>query len=277
MSVEEYRGLLSELFSAGVPSRREDGVIYSRRMVRDQQERDCAADRQRRHRSNAPVTPMSQEEVRSQRSEVRDRGQSKPAAKPAPPADPRYQPFVDFAYGSFEAKHGQKPHWSARDFKSLKALLGQSQTLALTELERRWNHYSASTEPFTAKQGDSLAYFCAKFDSFIDGPILAGKGNSNGKLVGADLARHNAAALGFTGGNDLIREWLFRFGINFQRGLVVSSAVARNVPEEWSPMSCVRCLSAPCGPVSFFPQLRKSSPPLKHPRKPTSRMNGRRY
>ena len=67
-SVEEYRNLLADLFSAGVPARTAEGVIYSRRMVRDQQERDSAADRQRRHRSHAPVTPTSQgeSEVRGQ-------------------------------------------------------------------------------------------------------------------------------------------------------------------------------------------------------------------
>jgi hypothetical protein len=56
-SVEEYRNLLAELFAAGVPSRTPEGVIYSRRMVRDQQERDAGAERVRRHR--ASVTPLS--------------------------------------------------------------------------------------------------------------------------------------------------------------------------------------------------------------------------
>jgi hypothetical protein len=67
-TVEEYRNLLAELFSAGVPSRTAEGVIYSRRMVRDQQERDSGVVRQRRHRSNALVTPSSQgeSEVRGQ-------------------------------------------------------------------------------------------------------------------------------------------------------------------------------------------------------------------
>ncbi len=69
-TVEEYRALLAELFSAGVPSRTTGGVIYSRRMVRDQKDRDSVAERQRRHRSHAPVTPMSREEVRSHKSEV---------------------------------------------------------------------------------------------------------------------------------------------------------------------------------------------------------------
>jgi hypothetical protein len=97
------------------------------------------------------------------------------AAKPAAPGDPRFQPFVDFAYRSFEAKHGQKPTWNGKDFNGLKALLKRNPNLTPAELERRWAHYAGSTEPFTAKQGDSLAYFCAKFDSFIDGPIYGPK------------------------------------------------------------------------------------------------------
>jgi hypothetical protein len=47
-----------------------EGIIYNRRMVRDQQARDSAADRQRKHRSHALVTPVSQVEVRSHKSEV---------------------------------------------------------------------------------------------------------------------------------------------------------------------------------------------------------------
>jgi hypothetical protein len=202
VSIEEYRGLLAELFSAGVPSRRPDGVIYSRRMVRDQQARDATAARVRRHRerSNGLVTPMSQGEVRSHRSEVRR--ESKPAEKPTRTADPRFQSFFDFAFQSYQRKHGQAPNWSGKDRKNLTALLRQNQTLTPPELERRWNHYTASTELFTGKQGDSLAYFCTKFDSFIDGPILAGpsRGNGSAKLTGTELARHNAAALGFTNG-----------------------------------------------------------------------------
>lgn len=63
-NVDEFRNLVAELFSAGVPSRTAAGVIYSRRMVRDQENRDSDAERQRKHRSYAPVTPMSHEEVR---------------------------------------------------------------------------------------------------------------------------------------------------------------------------------------------------------------------
>jgi hypothetical protein len=66
-NVEEYRNLLAELFDAGVPSRTAEGVIYCRRMVRDQIEREGAAERKRQSRaSHASVTPLSQGEVRSQ-------------------------------------------------------------------------------------------------------------------------------------------------------------------------------------------------------------------
>lgn len=152
VSVEDYRGLLAELFSAGVPRRRPDGVIYSRRMVRDQQARDDAAVRVRRHRgrSNGLVTLMLQ-------GEVRGRTESKPATKPARPAEPRFQAFVNFAFRSYERKHGQAPNWTGKDFKNLTDPLDRNPTLAPAELERRWNHYTASTEPFTTKQGDSLA------------------------------------------------------------------------------------------------------------------------
>jgi hypothetical protein len=49
---EEYLSLLSELDDAGVFSRSSDGIVFSRRMVRDAAERSKNADRQRRFRRN---------------------------------------------------------------------------------------------------------------------------------------------------------------------------------------------------------------------------------
>ena len=120
------------------------------------------------------------------------------AAKPAPPADPRFQPFLEFAYGAFEAKHGQKPTWTGKDFKALSALLSGNKGLGADELQRRFRNFLSSTEPFTQKQGDALGYFCAHVDSFLAGPILAlpQKGASNGKPTATDLAIQNARVLG---------------------------------------------------------------------------------
>ena len=65
----QYETLLSELADAGVPSRTPNGVIYSRRMARDAQERAVAAERQRRKREKKchgtvtdAVTPLSESE-----------------------------------------------------------------------------------------------------------------------------------------------------------------------------------------------------------------------
>lgn len=49
----EYETLLTELDASGVPSRTQDSIIYSRRMVRDATERANAAERQRRFKSHA--------------------------------------------------------------------------------------------------------------------------------------------------------------------------------------------------------------------------------
>lgn len=71
------RSALAELFDKGVLSRRRNGAIYSRRMVRDEERRKASTDRQRVCRSKQSrdshddVTLMSQGEVRSQKLEVR--------------------------------------------------------------------------------------------------------------------------------------------------------------------------------------------------------------
>lgn len=59
---EQYATLLAELDAAGVPSRTPEGIIFSRRMVRDAQEREAARKRKQKERSrdsHADVTPLS--------------------------------------------------------------------------------------------------------------------------------------------------------------------------------------------------------------------------
>ncbi len=118
------------------------------------------------------------------------------AAQAAPPTDPRYQPFVDFAYKTFQEKRKVKPTWLGKDFEHLRVLLKANATLNTAELEKRWWNYLESTEPFTSKQGDSLGYFASRCDSFADGPILKPIGGSNGKSTLANIAEKNWAALG---------------------------------------------------------------------------------
>jgi hypothetical protein len=110
------------------------------------------------------------------------RKRQKPAA--TPPADFRRTPFIDVAYKSYERKHGRKPLWQGKDWTGLAAFLkGHStESLPLERLMVLWENYSASTDPFIAKQGDSLAYFCSNINQFQNGPILAIEGRRHGKL-----------------------------------------------------------------------------------------------
>ena len=136
---------------------------------------------------------------------VEGRREKKTKAKPpaSPPADPRHQPFVDFAFESFRSKHSRAPIWNGKDWQNLKALLREHnpETLPLERLKALWENFAASTEPFTKKQGGSLAYFCTNPDKFADGPILAAarKGESNG-INRTDNLREVGMSLTWQGG-----------------------------------------------------------------------------
>ena len=121
----------------------------------------------------------------------------------SPPADSRFQPLVKFAFEAFERKHRQKPTWGGKDYKSLSEMLANNKHLDVNELQERFGHYLASTEPFTRKQGGSLGYFCMHVDSFLDGPILAnlGKRETNGNPNVSDNIRATLEAFRATDPN----------------------------------------------------------------------------
>jgi hypothetical protein len=138
---------------------------------------------------------------REERVERKEKKES-PAAKPTPPADARYHPFYQFASGSYTSKHGQQPIWVGKDRNGLKSLLKnqRAENLPLERLKTNWRNFLTSTEPFTVKQFDSLAYFCSNIDKFSDGPILAtlGKGinGTSKRLTGDALTVANLKAAG---------------------------------------------------------------------------------
>jgi len=144
------------------------------------------------HAQDAPI-----QEGRSKREWKKELRRQKPA-----PGDSRFQPFLAFAFESFAAKHGRKPIWQGKDHNGLKNLLKNqsAESLPLERLKANWRNFLDSTEAFTVRQGDSLAYYCANVDKFSDGPILAAPGRgTNGKPTATDLALRNARALGLGG------------------------------------------------------------------------------
>lgn len=74
--VTTYRELLAELDRAGVPSRTSDGIIFSRRMVRDAERRANDAARQRKHRGrevepcHGDVTHLSRDKSSSSSTSI---------------------------------------------------------------------------------------------------------------------------------------------------------------------------------------------------------------
>ena len=117
------------------------------------------------------------------RSDKQERRKT-PAAKPAPPADSRYGPFLEFARASFESKYGHPPTWDCfgKDGAALSAFLRRAPHVTMEIWAVYLNAYFDSTEAFTVKQGGSLSYFVSRFDSFKSGPLMAQKGGSNGRL-----------------------------------------------------------------------------------------------
>jgi hypothetical protein len=126
------------------------------------------------------VQQVAPQRIKENREERR---KTSTAAKTTPPADLRFQPFLDLTFRAFERKHGQKPTWTGKDFKALTAMLSSNKSLDGLELEKRFCNYLESTEAFIKKQGDSLAYFCTHIDSFLAGPILE-RNKSNGNHSG---------------------------------------------------------------------------------------------
>ena len=106
------------------------------------------------------------------------------AAKTAPP-DPRHKTFFDFAYEAFRMKFMQPPAWGAQHAKGLQSFLKRSPQTTLEEWQRRYRAFLASTDRFYQQQRGSLLFFAAKFDAFIEGPILE-RTATNGKPSLAD-------------------------------------------------------------------------------------------
>jgi hypothetical protein len=86
-TTDEVKSLLAELEGAGVFSRDEGGVIFSRRMVRDSIDRESARQRQQRHRTrdrqqacHAAVTPPSRVEAKAETETEKKQNRELPTA-----------------------------------------------------------------------------------------------------------------------------------------------------------------------------------------------------
>lgn len=129
----------------------------------------------------------------------------KPAAQKSVPLHGRHHDCYEAAFEGFRKLHGAQPTWNGRDQKNLKTLLCSNPNITPSEFSKRWAFYLASTQKFIVEQGHSLAFFCSRFDSFLEGPILtedrsgghyAGGRDSRKRGADADVHRRNFTGLG---------------------------------------------------------------------------------
>jgi hypothetical protein len=94
--------------------------------------------------------------------------------------------MLEAARESYLTRERQEPSWTHRDVAKLMDLVGRKRDLTVEEFTRRWEHYVASTEVFTVKQGLGLGYFCDHFDQFKNGPLEEEVKHGNKRAVDAE-------------------------------------------------------------------------------------------
>jgi hypothetical protein len=120
------------------------------------------------------------------------REEKNPAAKPAPPPDPRHKSFFDFAYEAFRMKYLQPPTWGGKHCKGLQLFLASHPQITQDEWQRRYENFLASSDQLHQKQRGSLLYFVGNFDQFIERT----SSNGNKKTSADQRTRENLAAAG---------------------------------------------------------------------------------
>jgi len=116
------------------------------------------------------VTPTQDLRSKNREFKLQDsRSKTAPKGKAPSAALPLFNPCKEHAEKSWPATHsGNKPTWGAKDFAQLARILRRHRELTLEEFSARWGRYLADSDSWVAKQGHSLAFFCSRFDSYID-------------------------------------------------------------------------------------------------------------
>jgi hypothetical protein len=74
----------------------------------------------------------------------------------------------EYAERKWSERFASKPTWGAKDFSQLARVLRRHRELTLPEFSGRWDRYIADRDEFIAKQGYSLAFFCSRFDAYVE-------------------------------------------------------------------------------------------------------------
>lgn len=112
-----------------------------------------------------------------------ERKRQNPAAKPAPPSDPRHKLAVDLCFEAYRAKYGTTPTWGSREGTTLRRFVKEHPSIRAEEIAGRYRNFLYSTERYHAEKHGSLCHLLSNFDVFADGSIHKStqKGASFGK------------------------------------------------------------------------------------------------
>jgi hypothetical protein len=75
-----------------------------------------------------------------------------------------------YAEQTWKERFGSNPTWAKKDYVQLAGLLRLRPGLLFEEFSARWGRYLDDGDPFTARQGYSLAFFCSRFDAYMERP-----------------------------------------------------------------------------------------------------------
>lgn len=73
---------------------------------------------------------------------------------------------------TWQDKFRSGPSWGKKDFVLLYRQVRQHREMAVEEFKARWDLFLDDSDPFIAKQGYSLAFFCLRFDAYTVRPSL---------------------------------------------------------------------------------------------------------
>jgi hypothetical protein len=90
-------------------------------------------------------------QMRIENKETRNR--KNPAAKTAPPTDPRFRDMHDSSYEAYRSKHGQPPVWGGKDQKALQQFLKVQPRVTLVEFQGRYRNFLDSTDRYFRQTG----------------------------------------------------------------------------------------------------------------------------
>lgn len=164
--LEELKTVASVTFVNGTVT------VMSRRIVKEESDREVDRIRQTRHRSHAPVTLPSRQDHGGdvqmfRRSDVQK--ESTPIArtpKPVRAPDPFWQHLIDHINLRWSwKKKGAKYLWGGKDFGNLKRALRVYQ---VSDLMALFDAYITSEDEFAAKNGYSVAEFIRQIPRLVD-------------------------------------------------------------------------------------------------------------